>query len=223
MRLSYPLFETPIVFAENQVNILVIENQKEFAKFVMSLVDRSFGNESEIILSKNFEIVKFDKLADVVTDIVGLDCNNKKVISKLYGKLGEIAFQEENYMLTVEILSQINEYLLKITQSISCGVCFDENFELGTLFKGVSLKIDTDKKVMIEKICDYIEIMCEFCNMELFIFVGLKSYLTTEELEEFYKFIQYKKVKVLLVESLCRERLEFEKIKIIDKDLCEIS
>ena len=223
MRLMYPIFETPVVFEENRINILVIENQKAFFEFVMAISDKGNGAESEVILSKNFEEIKFDRIADVTTDIVSLDCNNKKLVSKLYAKLNEIAFQEENYTLTLDIVSKISEYLLNITQALPCGVSFDESVELSQLFKSVALRIDTDGKNLLERLCDYVEVMNEFCGTELFVLVNLKSYLGVEELKEFYKFCSYKKMTLLLIENVLREQLDAECIKIIDNDLCEIS
>ena len=223
MRLMYPIFETPVVFEENRVNIVVIENQKAFFEFVMAISDKGNGAESEVVLSKNFEEIKFDRIADVITDIISLDCNNKKVVSKLYAKLNEIAFQEENYTLTLDIVSKISEYLLTITQALPCGVSFDESVELSQLFKSVALRIDTDGKNLLERLCDYVEVMNEFCGTELFVLVNLKSYLGVEELKEFYKFCGYKKMTLLLIENVLREQLDAECIKIIDNDLCEIS
>lgn len=222
MRLMYPIFETPVVFEENRVNIVVIENQKAFFEFVMAISDKGNGAESEVVLSKNFEEIKFDRIADVTTDIISLDCNNKKVVSKLYAKLNEIAFQEENYTLTLDIVSKISEYLLTITQTLPCGVSFDESVELSQLFKSVALRIDTDGKNLLERLCDYVEVMNEFCGTELFVLVNLKSYLGVEELKEFYKFCSYKKMTLLLIENVLREQLNAECIKIIDNDLCEI-
>lgn len=223
MRLSYSLFETPIIFNENQVNVVVIENQKAFTDFAMALRIKCDGGEAECSLFKNFEEVKFDKFADVVTDIITLDCNNKKIISRLYSKLNEIAFQEENYTLTLEMLSKINEYLLTITNSLPCEINFDENIELGVLFKGVSLRVDMYDGSLLDKLCNYIEMMNEFCKVEVFIFINLKSFFNVQELAEFYKFVNYKKINVLLVENVCRDSIDGENIKIIDNDLCEIS
>lgn len=224
MRSSYPIFETPIIFEEDEVSILVIENQKAFSEFVRAIFFKAQGaDEPAVTLFKNLDEVKFDKLADVVTDIINIDCNNKKAISRLYNKLNEVAFQEDNYTLTLDIMSKISEYLLIITQSLPCGVDFDENVELSTLFKSVALKVSTDNKSVLERVCDYVEIMNEFCGTELFVFVGLKAFLMEEELVELYKFILYKKVNVLLVENVIRDKIENESIKIIDNDLCEVT
>lgn len=223
MRMTYPIFETPIIFQENKFNVLIIENQKAFFNFVMAIVDKGNGAESDIVLSRNFEEIRFDKISDVVSDIINLDCNNKKVVSKLYSKLNEIAFQEENYTMTLDIVGKISEYLLTITQSLPCGVSFDENVELNQLFKSVALRVDTDGKNILERLCDYVEVMNEFCGTELFVFINLKSYVSSTELLEFYKFCNYKKISLLLVENMPRETIEMECVKIIDNDLCEIS
>ena len=109
MRLVFPLFETPLVFEENKVNLLVIENNKAFFEFVSELVERCNGVDNTVGLYTSMEEINFTKAVDVVTDIMSLDCNNKKVISRLYNKLGEVAVREENYTATLEIISKINE------------------------------------------------------------------------------------------------------------------
>lgn len=57
--------------------------------------------------------------------------------------------------------------------------------------------------------------------LDLVIFLNLKLYISETDLENIYKHIIYNKFNVLLIESSCPEnKLKYEKIKIIDKDLC---
>ena len=62
-----------------------------------------------------------------------------------------------------------------------------------------------------------------FLKRSCFIFIGLKQYLTQDELEELYKVAQYRKIRIMLFEN---RQPELNKAKetlwLIDKDYCEI-
>ena len=51
MRFFHHVFSKPIIFRENKVNLLVIENKKLFANFVRDFTVQSRGEEGEILLS----------------------------------------------------------------------------------------------------------------------------------------------------------------------------
>ena len=72
---------------------------------------------------------------------------------------------------------------------------------------------------------DYMEVMTEYCNIECFAFVNLKSYMLETELKNFYRDVLYKRFKVILLESRIDSEIyelkDLENILILDKDLCE--
>ena len=53
MKLAHSLFDTPIVFKENRVNILVIENKRELANMIYELIDCSEGVGGRYVLSED--------------------------------------------------------------------------------------------------------------------------------------------------------------------------
>ena len=70
---------------------------------------------------------------------------------------------------------------------------------------------------------DYMELMVQIFHIHCLVFVNLKSFLRTEELEDLYKAAAYKKVHLLLLENRAEEEQnERERWFIWDKDLCEI-
>ena len=98
-----------------------------------------------------------------------------------------------------------------------------EEFEILNLFKFADVKINESPKNILEKITDFILTIYNLQSFSCFVFINLKSYLTNNELEELYDFIAYKKINILLLENIKREEiLSKEKIRVIDKDLCEI-
>lgn len=58
----------------------------------------------------------------------------------------------------------------------------------------------------------------------MFIFCGLKAYMSDEELRLFYRSVFYEKLSVLLIESLQRETTRpEEQLTIVDNDLCVLA
>lgn len=219
--LSYPLFESSIDFNDNIVKVIVIENPTEFLKFETQLLLAMEDKSEELALFKNHEEIQFKKYFEVITDVFSLDKSNKKIINKLYAKLQELAYQEDMYLKTCELEKNINEYVINLSEFVDCNLDYEQVDLLG-VFKSVNLKITDDNISFIEKLCDFVDVFNEFLKINYFVFINLKSYLNDEELQEFYKFVSYKKINLLLLENHQRNKLPNENLTIIDNDLCEI-
>ena len=76
-----------IEFIENQVATLVIENQKVFSEFVQNLNQQINGDEGDLILSDEDKELSFSKQAVLVTNPFTLNCNEKRIVNKLYKEL----------------------------------------------------------------------------------------------------------------------------------------
>ena len=64
--------------------------------------------------------------------------------------------------------------------------------------------------------------MNTYLQIKLFIFANIKSVMNIQELEELYQFLIYKKIPTLFIESQVGEFNKYEKIRIVDQDLCVI-
>ena len=51
MKLAHPLLSSPIVFCENQIPVLVLENAAAFREFAVELLQQSEGQEGTFVLS----------------------------------------------------------------------------------------------------------------------------------------------------------------------------
>ena len=91
--------------------------------------------------------------------------------------------------------------------------------------KLLGLKIamgDRDSKI-IDIVLMIIDVVEYFGIAKLVVFTNLKLYLSQKELEEVYKYIMYKKVMVLLLETGDeKECVKKEKILFVDSDYDEI-
>ncbi|MGB5824120.1 MAG: type II-A CRISPR-associated protein Csn2 [Proteocatella sp.] len=224
MKIVHPSIERQIVFEENRVNVLIIENQKMLSDMIEELIRQINGESGNFVISENMEFVNISKSAEICIDMFSLEINSKKLITKLYEKLREKAMDENIYLDTKMILGEVLTYIENLmSASDEYPLVCNYNMDINSILKVADIKFDISSSGYLERIIDYISITHEFCNVKLFIFVNLKNFLLPEELEEFYKTIFYKKIDVLLFENTEREiASKAEYIYIIDKDYCQI-
>ena len=161
----------------------------------------------------------------MVVDIFSLTVNQKKVVTKLHNKLITVAREAEYYLPTNELLTNINIYLNQIIKSEDLSLTYNETFDMAGIFKIADVKFSEEKNCLPEKLLDYMEVMTDYCGIKCFVFVNLKSYIAPAVLKDFYKNLLYQKFRVLLLENKLdddKALRNFEKILILDKDLCEI-
>lgn len=221
MKLIHSEYQLEIYLKENEIIILTIENQKAYRDILLDLWNQVEGGEGEIILSEGEKIKKISKDMEVIFNPFGLDCNNRKVINKLYQELKEIS-EETLIQEYTEVNKNIIEYLEKIVQHVPYALEFDLDLDLNTLLKMYNVRISSLSEGLLENIIEYMRTMSRICNVRIFTFVGLKQYLTSDELEQLYEFVFYEKIYLISIESIFIKRLEGEKCWILDKDLCII-
>lgn len=223
MKLSHPYFENPIIFEENKINVLIIENQRFFSRFIIELIQQLNGYDGGFVLSSNYNPLEINKNIDILIDPFTLEFNQKKIINKLYSQLKDYAL-DGNYYIDLKVLqSEIFQYIESLTNAIQYPIIYACDIDVTSIFKMVEIKLDSSYETLVEKLMDYCSIIQEFCNISCLVILNLKCYLSDLELEQFYSFISYKKMDILLIENTVREkRFNNEILHIIDSDLCEI-
>jgi len=107
MTLAYPLLNETIRFAENRVNVLVIENATELRRFLFCLKDQINGLAGELVLGENGDVIEMHKSAFLITDPFALDFDSKKLLTKITQDacFAGADFAEEFY----SIMEQLNK------------------------------------------------------------------------------------------------------------------
>lgn len=225
MILVHSVFINPIEIQNNKINIVVLESQQLFTKFIAEIFRQINEGTGSFLLSKGGKKLELAKSMDIVVDIFNLTVNQKKVINKLHSNLLITAQESEHYLATRELLTKINVYLDDIIQEQSLSLTYNEALDISGIFKIADIKFTEEIECLPEKLIDYMEVMTDYCNIECFVFVNLKSYMAEMELKDFYRDILYQGFKVILLESRIDnescELKEWENILILDKDLCE--
>ena len=84
MKLVHPDLGYTIVFAENQVNVVTVENKPFFTKLLQGLLLQCSGEDGGFVLSEDNRELKIAETCDLIIDPLTLDINNKKILNKVF-------------------------------------------------------------------------------------------------------------------------------------------
>ena len=217
MMLSYPFLEKPINFDSSKINVLIIENP-----VVLRNTVNAFRKQAEtFVLSEDFKPIEWTKHAEFIGDIFDIDFLSKSLSSKINLEAGKIIeiYPEE----TAELLHHINSWGGFVSSQFDFNADFSVLEDSERIIKMLNFSVHTEDLSLPEMILEYMNICRKFFKKNLFVFLNLKSYLTVDEQQLFYKSAVYEKFNLLLIENYQHESIgSYEKNVIIDKDLCVI-
>ncbi len=220
MRIAHPEMDFYIESEENKADVLVIENRAYLYRFVTELEEQLETKVGQFVLSDG-DILPLEKNLFLITDLFHLDFAKKKILSKIYSELNDIACDGEYYDKTAAVLSQLEAYIDGLV-----GQCDTElEYSLPSsdgLLKLFGVRVSEHADSLLEKLVDYLRLINSTFNIRYFVIYGLHSLLTKEELIEFYRFAFLKKYVILSVEAYGTDCLECERQYIIDADLCSV-
>ncbi len=223
MKIVHPLLEIPVILEENIINTIVVENQTAFSMMIGELVNQTKDKEGQFVLSDGLKQLSIASSCELILEPFSLDLNQRKIISRLYSRLKDTTVESDFYVSTRELVSHIISYTDKITQTVDYPLEYSSDIDMASVFKLVDLRLEENHETLLEKILNYLSVVQEFINISVFVFVNIKSFLLDKDLQELFKAASYKKYKILLFESISREKFcDAEKIYIIDSDLCSI-
>lgn len=221
MRLVHSGYGIDIEVCENEVNLLCIEQKTSFAVLIQEMLDQKNGKDGQFILSEKDKIINMAKEVEIIINPFVLDCNEKRVQQKLYQEVYKQAVS--NYLPeTTELNAEIISYLEKITLSVPYDIIFDLEENIQGMLKIYGVRIEQQTSSLLEKITDYLKILVRMCRIKIFIFVNLKIYLDPEDLKKLYEFAFYEKLNIILIENHVTEKINCEKVCILDQDMCII-
>ena len=217
---SYSLAE-PIVFDEEKINVLIIENGAFFRDTVLALRNETDGDDYGLYLSDGLDSLNLSKCAEVITDYFQLDFDARNIITQLNKEAASCCAGKEGRIAS--LARDILELAYEITEEMDYPVTPRPEIPTGELIKLMSITPDTESMPLPEQLLAYMNICRNLLGKKLFILVNVKSIMTAEEIAGFYRSILYEKLPILLIESYQREPpREEELVRIIDEDFCEI-
>ena len=112
--------ENDIIFTEEYINVLQIQDKKLFTNVINSLNDNINNIEDtkeRIIILDNDTEIKIEKEVLMFIDVFNIDFNQKKIQSALYNKIEKIYKQEFERMSEFQTIFQ--NLLLNVLDAVS--------------------------------------------------------------------------------------------------------
>ena len=211
--------ENDIVFSDEYINVLEIQNKKLFMKYVNILYGKELTEELRLLESE--KEVNISNCVTVYSDFFNLELNDRKVLNKLYQHIEMSIDVEIKELFNVELV-KVKEVVEKIVESYDLDLIISDTISFGEIARAIDLKINYEGKSLLEILLVVLDLESELSISKVLVFINLKLYLNNEELEELYKYSKYKKINILLIDSMCYgTTLKYEKKLIIDEELVE--
>ena len=221
MRITNINYGIELELRENIVNVLVVEHPQTMSQIIAELFQQCEGDDGNFVLSNKDKLYKINKEITLILEPFSINCNERKNIIRLHEELKN---QIEETMIeeTLELNSRIISYLEKITMKVPYMTTFQFKYDIKGLFKLLRVELEHEGTSLCENIINYLKALNQLCNSEIFIFLNLKSFLSSSEIMSLYEFAFYNKINLVLIENTVYNKMEGEEIYIIDKDMCII-
>lgn len=220
MKMIYKSLEDTLSWREEEVPVIIIENMRFKNIFINDLFLQSKTNNDAPFYISN-EASKNDKLNfETIINPFELNVNHTTILNRVR-KIYEGLIQEDYFELS-ELTKDISNYLNNLALSLPVNIEWEGDLNVKRLIQLFELTILDDSTILLEKIINYLQVNSQLGINKLFIFLNLKQYLSVEELNELYIFIQYEEIHIILIESQDNKNTsnKMEKQFIIDGDLC---
>lgn len=221
MKIVLPRIDHVFDFDEGCCMTIVIENQDLFTEVIRDISEQMQGLDGCAVLSKENRPVPFDKYAELISQFIPFEINQRNLISKVNSCMQQLAVKEDNYMATGELLAEWERFLINLSMNLTGNFVFSK-ITAESLIKAAGIEFENEYDSLGEELIDYMELVRTYDRDKLFIFVNLRSYLTDEETEIFVKDVIARGMQILLIECMERSRLDCEFRYIVDRDLCLI-
>jgi len=222
MRLVINEHQISIDIKENALNTFLIENEDFFSKLLFNFYTQWKGNEGKLLLFEQEKQLNIPKEVNLIWNPYSLEINDRALLKALYEQMDAIVNEkmQRKQSLEMELISYMEELLLCASDA---QITYDSEVAPKEIFKALNLRFFDEFDTLEDKLLTYIRLHLTYGKSKLFVFVNLKSYLSTVGLRNFIKMTQYYGANVLLLESRQREEEVEEQLYILDKDLCFIS
>ncbi len=222
MKLVHQELEGQIMIDTKNPCLWVIESPSRLSKVLQELIMQVDGKEGDFVLSEKEKEFDISKCVELIVNPFTVNINDKKILNRLYSELSELAYGENMYLLTQEVLAKLQSYVFKIEQESSYVLGMDEDIDISTVWKLLGVKFENYADDFFENIIKYVKVITEVLKKRLIILVNIGSYLTETQMDDLIKVSIYEEIPMLFIENMERTFSKEVTRYIIDSDECEI-
>lgn len=182
----------------DKTNILEIESPFLFREAISSINSSIEQDNDYWIFSDEDEILKKSLNVQIVQSIFMLDFNNRKIQKVLMEDLYNLALDEENYMQTQTLLSNLEEYALRLEWQLLYDIQV-EKVDIRNLLKSMISGIIVPDNIL-EQLNEYIKIIARMLQGKVLVLVDVLGCFETDEWKQIEKTAQYEGIYILCIE-----------------------
>lgn len=205
-------------FVCGETFFLVVESVKELRKIVDELLKSVQEENEDWILSEGEEIQKKGSLMEIIFSPWMIDVNNRKIQKGLLKQIIQCIQQGMEIDRVQHILSETRLLLDRINDELPFGFEYDVE-DISEILKECNIRFYEERDLVI-RLNQYMKICSEILGIRIFVFIGLKNYLTNEEIGILAREAGYLGCFILCMESVS-DGTE-KNLILIDKDLCRV-
>lgn len=220
MKLRLNGFENEVIFNNEIINVLQVEDAKCYTQIIDILNQKINGYENNeiFLLDENEEEMRIDKNMYMIFDLFNIEYNSKKVLNRIYDVISE-NIQNSQELKMEQLIIKLRNYLIEEINELPFEFVMKSEISMQELLKTFDLKIDNINYTnVIERIELLIDLFSTLNIAKILVIPNLKMYLSEEELVELYKYSLYNNINLLIIERNIRNKLKYEKILAIDEN-----
>lgn len=222
MKININYIDTQLNIEKESILNLEITNKKFFYRFINDLISLEDGNVLEEITAYNEdnEEINLSSKLEVISDFFDLNSYNKKYIND-YNKYVLKKINDKSTEKISKKYNQLYDEIKKVLFDLDIPLIVKENNEIDSIIKNFKFEVVFNND-LLNNLFNLIDIKRTLTKDKIYIFVNLKSYLKQNELIEFYKYVLFNDIKIILVDSSSyNDKNNYTKKIIIDNELDE--
>ena len=216
--------ETPYALLESnsKCSEWIIENPETFSSYIQEIMQQCRGEDGRFVLSQGEKELDIAKNVEVIFDIFSVDCNDRRILSKLYAQLEQLAYGEMFYVRTQELAQRLQTYVMDLEQETDHILNMEQMLDLPAILKALGVKFESMEDNFFERMLRYMKLMGNILNKKLFVLINARSFISDAQIRMLMEELKYQDWKILFVESFARDCIPSVQRCIIDKDNCVI-
>ena len=221
MNLSVDYLDNKIVFANEYINAVEIENKRYVYRFVNDLYSVYINGYSDNLkfIQDNKEINMNGKIK-VFINYFDFQFDSKKYTNEISRFVSNYINEEDTKNL-INLYGKMTRIYKKALNDIDLPLYVENDISIDNINKLIKLGISS-KEELLDNLMLLIDLEHTLKTNNFLVFVNLKQYLTKNEVVELYKYAIYNEITIMLVDSICHGvTLKNEKKYIIDENLDE--
>lgn len=205
MKICFAGLENPIIIERGYVSTLRIANQTLFARICQSLLSAKGEEALEpyTIWSEDNEQISPSSAFIPIANPFNLPLKHRSLEGNLFAKLYDETLIDESLRAKLQSINdQLNSSINSLSMQLNANYAFAIEWDLGRYLKAFDFGIETSETAsLLDNLIDFVDLGADMAIDEVLLFVNLKTFLSKNDLEQFFDRVIFHGIRVLLLEN----------------------